>query len=64
MPSRRVSVATPNDAAGLRRGNRGLDPLRDQPGFIFGDGRENMDCEPVGLREVRRHELDTALHEL
>ena len=33
-------------------------------GFIFGDRRQNMDGQSIGLRKVRGDELQAALHQL
>ena len=36
----------------------------DELGLILRDGRENMDCESISLREIGGNELDAAFHEL
>ena len=50
-------------AARLRRGQNKFHALGIEVGFVFGDGRENMDREAVGVGEIGRRKIEAALHQ-
>ena len=47
-----IPLTAPDDATSFRGDDRRLYALRNQLGLIFRDGRENMDREAIGLREI------------
>src|SRR5271157_1814313 len=56
-------VRSQKDAAGLESRQRGLGSFRDLLGFHLGDGRENMQRERSGLRNVTGDEVDARFHQ-
>ena len=51
------------DAAALGGGQGGLGALADRCPLVLGDGGEDVDGEPVGVRVVGGDELDVAVHQ-
>src|SRR5262245_20606874 len=51
------------DAAALGGGQGGLGALADHCPLVLGDGGEDVDGEPVGVRVVGGDELDVAVHQ-
>jgi hypothetical protein len=61
---RDAAIAAKLPAASLRRLQGRLDMLGNHLGFVLGNGREDMDGEPVRGRKVHRDEIDTGFHEV
>ena len=63
--SRRLDarVSEPGSPA-LGLGQRRLGPLRNHLALVLGDGRQDVNGQPVGLGHVAGHEIDAALHQV
>jgi hypothetical protein len=57
------SIAAESDAARFCRRERILRPLADLLPFMLRKGRQQVDHELIGVRVVRRNEVDAALHQ-
>jgi hypothetical protein len=57
-------IASELHAASLGSCERGLGALGYHAGFVFGDRRQDVDGEAVGLREVDGFEIDAGFHQV
>src|SRR5436190_17319306 len=56
--------AAQSGAASLRRGHCGLGAVRDRLGLVLGEGGQDVNSQPVRLREIDGLELDARFHQV